>query len=116
MEIDDGLNHSLERLYSHFHQNVDTMTFYTAEVVRIYSAALDASNIRHAPITSQIKSWESAKRTISRQHEERNQRTRLPDALFPFQTPEDMLGALHDFCGMRISLDFPGRSLKYANY
>lgn len=81
MEIDDDFDHNLERLYSHFHQRVDTITLYAAEVVRICSAALDASNIRHAPITSRIKSWESAKGTIARRHEERNLRRRLRDAV-----------------------------------
>jgi ppGpp synthetase/RelA/SpoT-type nucleotidyltranferase len=131
METNEEFDYNLERLYSHFHKKIDTMTLYTREVVRICSGALDASNIRHSPITFRIKSWESAKGTIARRNQERVLRGRLRDAveaqgrrwedyshefglklsdeeMEPFKTPEDMLAALHDFGGTRISLYFPG--------
>jgi hypothetical protein len=127
METNEEFDYNLERLYSHFHKKIDTMTLYTREVVRICSGALDASNIRHSPITFRIKSWESAKGTIARRNQERVLRGRLRDAveaqgrrwedyshefglklsdeeMEPFKTPEDMLAALHDFGGTRISL------------
>lgn len=126
-EIDDNL----ERLHSLFHLKADTMMLYTKEVGNICSAALDASNIRHPPIMSRIKSWESAKGSLYRRHQERLVRRRLHDVvkaqgrrwedytresglsphngeMEPFKSPEDMLAALHDFGGMRISLYFPG--------
>jgi ppGpp synthetase/RelA/SpoT-type nucleotidyltranferase len=126
-EIDDNL----EGLHGLFHLKIDTMVLYTKEVESICSGALNASNIRHPPITSRIKSWESAKGSIYRRHQERLVRSRLYDAvkaqgrrwedytresglspegydMEPFKSPEDMLAALHDFGGIRISLYFPG--------
>lgn len=58
------------------HKKVDTR-----ELMRICSTALNVSNIRHAPITLRIKSWESARGTIARRHQERDLRGRLHDAV-----------------------------------
>ena len=44
---------------------------YTNKVQETCSEALSASNIRHPPITSRIKSWESAKESIARRNQER---------------------------------------------
>jgi ppGpp synthetase/RelA/SpoT-type nucleotidyltranferase len=131
MVTNEALAYNLERLYGLFRKRLDTMTLYTREVVRICSTALNASNIQHSPITSRIKSWESAKGSIVRRHRERHLRGRLRDVvetqgrlwedycresgltlngdeMEPFKTPDGMLAALHDFGGTRISLYFPG--------
>ncbi|PLB49771.1 hypothetical protein P170DRAFT_510241 [Aspergillus steynii IBT 23096] len=120
-----------EDLHSLFHLKADTMLLYTNEVRRICSEALTASNIRHPPITSRIKSWESAKGSIGRRNRERALRGRLREAVEaqdrkwedyaresglslcneetePLKSPEEMLRALPDFGGIRISLYFPG--------
>ncbi|KAJ5170291.1 uncharacterized protein N7500_003074 [Penicillium coprophilum] len=127
----------LEWLRRAFSARTDTMTLFTTEVQKICSAALDASNIRHAPITSRVKSWESAHGSLLRRQHERiliqrlkslveskgrrweeyaretglslnSQDTKLPDG------SEDMLATLHDFSGVRISLYFPGDLEKVA--
>lgn len=124
-------NDNIDGLYSLFHDKTDTVTLYTKKVEEICSEALVDSNIRHPPITSRIKSWESAKGSISRRVQERLVRRDLrqaveaqgrswedytretglnsfKDEMDPLTTPTDMLAALHDFGGIRISLYFPG--------
>ncbi|KAJ6100380.1 hypothetical protein N7499_000010 [Penicillium canescens] len=109
----------------------DTLELYTQQVVGICSASLAGSNIRHIPMTSRVKSWDSAEGSIRRRQKERVLRRQLcdfitkkgwewknychetrldprEDEMAPFQTLNDMLAALHDFGGARISLYFPG--------
>lgn len=117
--------------HNHFHLRVDTAISYTKEVQKLCFDALKASNIRFPPITSRIKSWESAKGSISRRNLKRFIRRRIRDLVEsqgrrwedytretgfslhgeetePFKSPEEMFSALHDFGGIRISLYFPG--------
>ena len=124
-------NDNVEALYGLFHDKIDIVTLYTKKVDEICCEALVDSNIRHPPITSRIKSWESAKGSISRRVQERLVRrdlrqaveaqgrlwedytretglTSFKDEMDTLTTPMDMLAALHDFGGIRISLYFPG--------
>ncbi|KAJ9269114.1 hypothetical protein DTO212C5_4797 [Paecilomyces variotii] len=128
---DQELEERLSNIYDVFQSKVDTLLRYTNEVLRICSVSLAASNIRHVPITKRIKSWESAKGSIRRQHHEMILRRRLRVAVErtgrvweeycremglqsheneteAFQTPAEMFASLQDFGGMRISLYFPG--------
>lgn len=57
-------------IHTYFHSRVGTVTLYTRKVEEIFSAALNASNIRHPPIASRIKSWKSAKQSIIRRNRE----------------------------------------------
>ncbi|KAI1254432.1 hypothetical protein MGN70_003835 [Eutypa lata] len=125
------LEENLTKLHELFQSKVDTLKLCTEKVVNICSESLTASNIRHSPITHRIKKWDSAKGSIRRRHQERIVRARLRDAvgdrnrkwldycyesglepqedeMEPFQNPAQMLSALHDFGGVRISLYFPG--------
>ncbi|RAO64704.1 uncharacterized protein BHQ10_000716 [Talaromyces amestolkiae] len=116
-----------------FRLREETVANYTQEVQNRCSKALSASNIRHPPITSRIKSWESAKGSISRRNRERVRRrmrdlkesrdrrrdgyaheTESGEEIEPFKGPDEMFSALHDFGGVRISLYFPGDIEKVA--
>lgn len=121
----------LETVRILFDNKLDTMEAYTAKVIDICNKALTSGNIRHPPITNRIKKWESAEGTLRRRQKERIARQRLrtvveskgwnwPDwcrilgqeqseeELGSFQGPREILDALHDFSGLRISLYFPG--------
>lgn len=123
-------NH-LETVRFLFDSKLDTMEAYTTKVIDICNKALTSGNIRHPPITHRIKKWESAEGTLRRRQRERIARQRLrtvvqskgwswPDwcrilgqeqceeEIGPFQGPQQILDALHDFSGLRISLYFPG--------
>lgn len=137
MEPNLEFNGHLEKLYSLFHSRADTITLYIKEVEKICTDALAASNIRHTPIASRVKSWKSAKGSLRRRYDERLIHQSLRKAveakgrtwesycletglntyhedMEPFQKPEDMIEALHDFGGIRISLYFPGDLEKVA--
>lgn len=126
-----------DSFHNTFHLRADTVTLYTEEVQDRCSRALSASNIRHPPITARIKSWESARGSISRRNRERVIRRRIRDLVEsqgrrwddyaheagfglygeetePFKGPDEMFSALHDFGGVRISLYFPGDVEKVA--
>lgn len=124
-----------ESLQKSYHDKTDKMENFTKEVQKICTAALGAANIRHPPITSRIKSWESTKGSLHRRNHETFQRRRLRylveskgrewpeyaeetgislDTEEPSEDPEDMLASLHDFSGIRISLYFPGDIEKVA--
>ncbi|CAI7628998.1 unnamed protein product [Penicillium pancosmium] len=128
---DQDIEEKLSNMYNAFQSKVDTMLRYTNEVLQICSASLAASNVRHIPITKRIKSWDSAKGSIRRQHHEHVLQRRLRRAVEArgrqwedychemgvdargtetgaFQTPAEMFASLQDFGGMRISLYFPG--------
>ncbi|KAF5873005.1 uncharacterized protein Bfra_008282 [Botrytis fragariae] len=123
--------HHLETVRYLFDGKLDTMEAYTAKVIDVCNKALTSGNIRHPPITHRIKKWESAEGTLRRRQKERIARQRLrtvvqskgwswPDwcrilgqeqceeEIGPFQNPQEILDALHDFSGLRISLYFPG--------
>lgn len=137
MESNQEFNSHLEKLYSLFHSRADTITLYIKEVEKICTDALAASNVRHTPIASRVKSWKSARGSLSRRYDERLIHQNLRKAveekgrtwesycletglntyhedMEPFQRPEHMIDALHDFGGMRISLYFPGDLEKVA--
>ncbi|RAH47401.1 uncharacterized protein BO95DRAFT_359195, partial [Aspergillus brunneoviolaceus CBS 621.78] len=128
---EDGFEERLSNMYDAFQAKVDTLMRYTDEVLEVCAASLAASNIRHTPITKRIKSWESAKGSIRRQHHEMVLWRRLRAAveakgrrweeycreiglqtpqneMMALQTPADMFAALQDFGGLRVSLYFPG--------
>ncbi|EED23181.1 hypothetical protein TSTA_066310 [Talaromyces stipitatus ATCC 10500] len=117
-----GENDNWELFHNHFHLRVDTARAYTEEVRKLCSNALEASNIHFPPITSRIKSWQSAKGSVSRRNRERVIRRHIRDlvesqgrrwedytretgfSLYgeetePFKSPEEMFSALHDFGG-----------------
>ncbi|TGO51820.1 hypothetical protein BOTNAR_0343g00010 [Botryotinia narcissicola] len=121
----------LESVRILFDSKLDTMESYTTKVIDICSKALTSGNIRHPPITHRIKKWESAEGTLRRRQKERMARQHLrtvvqskgwswsdwcrilgqeqyEDEIGPFQGPQQILDALHDFGGLRISLYFPG--------
>lgn len=131
------LEKGLAQLHKVFQAKVDTLKFCTEKVVEIRSESLTASNVRHSPVTHRVKTWNSAKDSIRRRHQERVLRTGLRDIVVgrnrqwsdychesgldpledkmePFQTPDQMLSALHDFGGVRISLYFPGDGERVA--
>ncbi|KAI9641915.1 hypothetical protein NHQ30_009783 [Ciborinia camelliae] len=114
-----------------FDGKLDTMEAYITNVIDICKRALVSGNVRHPPITHRIKEWESAAGTLRRRQQERIARQRLKavveskgwnwadwcrvlgqeqyqQEIGPFQDPQEMLDALHDFGGLRISLYFPG--------
>ena len=115
----------------------DTMHACTKVVVKICSDSLTASNIRHPPITHRVKTWESTRTSIERRQSERTTRANLraeflgqgkrwddycrmsglePEEVSePFRNSEQMLSALHDYGGVRISLYFPGDVTRVAS-
>ncbi|TGO39399.1 hypothetical protein BHYA_0055g00010 [Botrytis hyacinthi] len=128
---EDRFQHDLEAVRFLFESKLDTMEAYTTKVIDICNKALTSGNIRHPPITHRIKKWESAEGTLRRRQKERIARQRLqsvvqskgwiwPDwcrilgqeqcekEIGSFQDPQQILDALHDFSGLRISLYFPG--------
>ncbi|KAI1638758.1 hypothetical protein F4809DRAFT_659316 [Biscogniauxia mediterranea] len=133
---EDQFQHNLRQFHEIFYLKQDSVQYYTAEVVKICNAALSAALIRHIPITSRVKKWESAKDSIKR-----HQNTRLlwervrshanttekdwisycrrrgleQHDMIPFANGQEMLRALHDFGGVRISLYFPGDVAKVVN-
>ncbi|KAI1492681.1 hypothetical protein F5X96DRAFT_344062 [Biscogniauxia mediterranea] len=133
---EDQFQHNLQDFHELFHLKQDAIHNYTAEVVKICNAALNTENIRHTPITSRVKSWESAKGSIMRRQKERlfwqricsqvttvepvwvdycrNRRLDERD-IRPFQSAKEMLQALHDIGGVRLSLYFPGDIAKVVN-
>ncbi|KAI5921097.1 hypothetical protein F4810DRAFT_712916 [Camillea tinctor] len=121
--------HALRDFNRLFLEKKDAVQSCTAEVVKICNAALNGTNIRHTPIISRIKSWDSAKGSIMRRQQERllwqqtySQVTKAEPfwadycrireldqrETRPFQSAEEMLQGLHDIGGVRISLYFPG--------
>ncbi|KAF7898473.1 hypothetical protein EAF00_004919 [Botryotinia globosa] len=128
---EDRFQRHLEIVRVLFDSKLDTMEAYTTEVIDICNKALTSGNIRHPPITHRIKKWVSAEGTLRRRQKERIARQRLRDVvetkgwswpqwcrilgqeqceeeIGPFQAPQEILDALHDFSGLRISLYFPG--------
>jgi ppGpp synthetase/RelA/SpoT-type nucleotidyltranferase len=127
---DAEFEQNLKNLSRMFQDRQDTMVRYTENVVNTCDASLKAGNVRHTPITWRIKKWESAEGSIRRRQQERVTRRLLRNAVEkhrswqqycrdsgleahedetgPFRRPEEMLAALHDFGGVRISLYFPG--------
>ncbi|KAI0598457.1 hypothetical protein F4775DRAFT_185343 [Biscogniauxia sp. FL1348] len=134
--VEDQFQHNLRDFQELFHLKQDAIHTYTAEVVKICNAALTTENIRHTPITSRVKSWESAKGSIMRRQRERlfwqricsqvtteepvwvdYSRSRRLDQrdIRPFQSAKEMLQGLHDLGGVRLSLYFPGDIAKVVN-
>ncbi|KAI1496089.1 hypothetical protein F5X99DRAFT_401374 [Biscogniauxia marginata] len=133
---EDEFQHHLRDFHELFHLQQDTVRFYTAEVVKICNAALSAANIRHIPITSRIKSWESARGSAMRRQQERlfwqrvyPRATTVEPAWVeycrlrgleqrdfrPIHSAKEILEGLHDIGGVRISLYFPGNVAKVIN-
>lgn len=129
--LEDRFQHDLETVRFLFDNKLDTMEAYTAQVIDICNKALTSGNIRHPPITHRIKTWKSAEATLRRRQKERIARQHLrtvvqskgwswavwcqilgqeqyEDEIGPFEYPQEILDALHDFGGLRISLYFPG--------
>lgn len=140
MESTPEFDKTLGQVKELFLKKIDAVTNYTAKVQKICSTALAASLpvIRHTPITSRIKSWKSAQGSIRRRHAEYLQTKRLRehvercgqvwddysqemglgswnDNLTSSHNPKELLDALHDFGGIRISLYFPGDLEKVAD-
>ncbi|KAI0402835.1 hypothetical protein F4802DRAFT_334725 [Xylaria palmicola] len=93
---------TLERLHDWHSRTHDTIQLYTDRVRQICVGSLDAARIRHAPITSRIKAWASAREKI------RMQEHKQP-------TLKEMQHTLHDFGGIRISVYFPGDVSRVVN-
>ena len=130
LDNDERFEELLAEFEGLFLSKKDTMNACTGMVVKICSDSLTASNIRHPPITHRVKMWESARDSIVRKQKERAMRARLRAEVVsqgrnweeychlsglepskesaPFQSSAEMLSALHDYGGVRISLYFPG--------
>ncbi|KAJ5626847.1 hypothetical protein N7528_004274 [Penicillium herquei] len=137
MESTRKFDESLQHFAKDFHRKAVIVKCYTKKAEEVCSNALAPSNIRHLPITSRIKSWESAKASLYRRRQEHLVYRRLRDLveaknqtwsqycletgfhscndrLASLQNPAEMFAALHDFGGMRILLYFPGDLEKVA--
>jgi ppGpp synthetase/RelA/SpoT-type nucleotidyltranferase len=88
---------TIKQFFGYYSGKHDTIQLYTDRVRQICVDSLEEAHIRHAPITSRIKTWESADGKIRR---------KLKPSSNP--TVEDMKQSLRDFGGVRISLYFPG--------
>jgi len=88
---------TIKQFFGYYSGKHDTIQLYTDRVRQICVDSLEEAHIRHAPITSRIKTWESADGKIRR---------KLKPSSRP--TVEDMKRSLRDFGGVRISLYFPG--------
>ncbi|KAI0020003.1 hypothetical protein F4780DRAFT_395238 [Xylariomycetidae sp. FL0641] len=92
-----------EEVHAVYLSRHDTTELYTKQVVERCKTALAGANIRHTPITSRIKAWDSAQGSI-----ERRQRARQQAGKAAFRTAAEMIASLPDLGGARISLYFPG--------
>lgn len=130
VEDDDDVNfeNMMNDFLQKFHMKQDSMELFTKKVVDICNKTLSAEGIRHAAISSRIKTSSSAEGSIRRKRHERTLRRRLRAAVEtreeswdkycarnglkptaePFKSADEMLDQLHDFGGVRISLYFPG--------
>ncbi|KAJ6007698.1 hypothetical protein N7540_011674 [Penicillium herquei] len=131
MESTQKFDDSLKQFAEYFHRKTETVKNYTNKVEEVCSNALAPSNIRHLPITSRIKSWESAKASLYRRRQEHLVYKRLRDLVeaknqtwsqycletgfhscndrvSSLQNTREMFAALHDFGGLRILLYLPG--------
>lgn len=128
---DEKFQHDLKELHDKFIAKIDTIEHCRNVAEEICKSSLKAYNIDHTPVVCRTKKWESAKGSILRRNEERKLRQQLKNEVLsrhqrwdiythehhidpcedeerPFESADEMLGALHDFAGIRISLYFPG--------